>query len=287
MHRRNGSSEWKNRNGFVSFVKNMYSTIRTVLSLHIKHIPMHLFAVIDKFLPMGLIHVFCHDRKLPVEKAQTDLSPLFHMRRTPGVEAMAHYERIASSTRDKALVCMLPTPGRWIGTNSVPFWLHSLRSRITSYINLNNSVSPSLLMYDIAGEWYLGHLVSQSTAPEESTDPTDFLTQLWKRWYSALQPLSLEFSVRIPAVPQVRLIKPPDRVLTVQWLHNQTIVPSSGTRPLPPTTEGSGDAFCFCGRVEPYRSDITEFDAEACWPLNGPLFSPHNPLYHHCIFLWR
>ena len=25
--------------------------------------------------------------------------------------------------------------------------------------------------------------------------------------------------------------------------------------------------------------DITGFDAEACWPLNGPLFSPLNPLY--------
>ena len=24
---------------------------------------------------------------------------------------------------------------------------------------------------------------------------------------------------------------------------------------------------------------ITGFDAEACWPLNGPLFSPLNPLY--------
>ena len=27
---------------------------------------------------------------------------------------------------------------------------------------------------------------------------------------------------------------------------------------------------------------ITGFDAEACWPLNGPLFSPLNPLYSHC-----
>ena len=29
--------------------------------------------------------------------------------------------------------------------------------------------------------------------------------------------------------------------------------------------------------IEPGR--ITGFDAEACWPLNGPLFSPLNPLY--------
>ena len=27
------------------------------------------------------------------------------------------------------------------------------------------------------------------------------------------------------------------------------------------------------------HSHITGFDAEACWPLNGPLFSPLNPLY--------
>ena len=31
---------------------------------------------------------------------------------------------------------------------------------------------------------------------------------------------------------------------------------------------------------------ITGFDAEACWPLNGPLFSPLNPLYSHCVLLW-
>ena len=27
------------------------------------------------------------------------------------------------------------------------------------------------------------------------------------------------------------------------------------------------------------HSHITGFDAEACWPLNGPIFSPLNPLY--------
>ena len=31
---------------------------------------------------------------------------------------------------------------------------------------------------------------------------------------------------------------------------------------------------------------ITGSDAEACWPLNGPLFSSLNPLYSHCILLW-
>ena len=31
---------------------------------------------------------------------------------------------------------------------------------------------------------------------------------------------------------------------------------------------------------------ITGFDAEACWPLNGPLFSSLNPLHSHCILLW-
>ena len=28
---------------------------------------------------------------------------------------------------------------------------------------------------------------------------------------------------------------------------------------------------------------ITGFDAQACWPLNGPLVSPINLLYSHCI----
>ena len=31
---------------------------------------------------------------------------------------------------------------------------------------------------------------------------------------------------------------------------------------------------------------IKGFDAEACWPLNGPLFSPLNPLYSHCILFF-
>ena len=35
-----------------------------------------------------------------------------------------------------------------------------------------------------------------------------------------------------------------------------------------------------------WTNGITGFDAEACWPLSGPLFSPPNPLYSHCILLW-
>ena len=40
------------------------------------------------------------------------------------------------------------------------------------------------------------------------------------------------------------------------------------------------------GELKTQLRPITGFDAEACWPLNGPLFSPLNPLYFHCVLSW-